>query len=79
MSAMVEVTKEDANNYCRVLTALGLEEGGDPVAEIERLRDRVTVLNLALTALLPVARTSGEGLPQEHARIVAMAEAALKA
>lgn len=35
---MVEVTKEDANNYCRVLTALGMEEEGDPVAEIERLQ-----------------------------------------
>jgi hypothetical protein len=38
MTAMVEVTQEDANNYCRVLAALGLEEEGDPVAEIERLR-----------------------------------------
>jgi hypothetical protein len=35
---MVEVTQEDANNYCRVLTALGMEEEGDPVAEIERLK-----------------------------------------
>jgi hypothetical protein len=38
MTAMVEVTKEDANNYCRVLAALGLEEEGDPVAAIERLK-----------------------------------------
>ena len=38
MTKMVEVTQEDANNYCRVLTALGMEEEGDPVAEIERLR-----------------------------------------
>ena len=35
---MVEVTQRDANNFCRVLTALGMEEEGDPVAEIERLR-----------------------------------------
>jgi hypothetical protein len=37
-SDMVQVTKEDANNYCRILTALGMEEEGDPVAEVERLR-----------------------------------------
>lgn len=41
MSRMIEVTQEDANNYCRVLTALGMEEEGDPVAEIERLRAAV--------------------------------------
>lgn len=38
MTTMIEVTQEDANNYCRVLTALGLEEEGDPVAAIERLK-----------------------------------------
>ena len=38
MTKMVEVTQEDANNYCRVLAALGMEEEGDPVAEIERLK-----------------------------------------
>jgi len=37
MTKMVEVTQEDANNYCRVLTALGMEEEGDPADEIERL------------------------------------------
>lgn len=41
MTKMVEVTQEDANNYCRVLTALGMEEEGDPVATIERLRARL--------------------------------------
>jgi hypothetical protein len=38
MSEMIEVTKHDANNYCLVLRALGMEEEGDPVAEIERLK-----------------------------------------
>ena len=38
MTKMVEVTQEDANNYCRVLAALCMEEEGDPVAEIERMR-----------------------------------------
>lgn len=38
MTKMVEVTQEDANNYCRVLTALGLEDGGDPVTEIAKLK-----------------------------------------
>lgn len=27
---------EDANNYCRILSLLGMEEEGDPVAEVER-------------------------------------------
>lgn len=38
MATMIEVTQEDANNYCRVLAALGMEEEGDPVAAIERLK-----------------------------------------
>ena len=37
MKEMVKVTQEDANNYCRVLAALDMEEEGDPVAEIETL------------------------------------------
>lgn len=40
MSEMVEVTKEDANNYCRILSALGMEEEGDPVAAIEKLLEQ---------------------------------------
>jgi hypothetical protein len=38
MNKMVEVPKKDANNYSLVLTALGMEEEGDPLAEIESLR-----------------------------------------
>ena len=34
---MVSVKKEDANAFCRILTALGIEEEGDPVAEVQRL------------------------------------------
>jgi hypothetical protein len=34
---MIEVTQEDGNNYCRILTLLGMEEEGDAVAEVERL------------------------------------------
>ncbi len=34
---MVSVKKEDANAFCRILTALGMEEEGDPVAEVQRL------------------------------------------
>lgn len=30
---------EDGNNYCRILTILGMEEEGDPVAEVQRLKD----------------------------------------
>lgn len=35
--ALIEVTREDGNNYCRILTLLGMEEEGDPVAAVERL------------------------------------------
>lgn len=38
VSEMIEVTKHDANSYCLVLRALGMEDEGDPVAEIERLK-----------------------------------------
>lgn len=34
---LVQVAKEDANNYSLLLTALGMEEEGDPVAEVKRL------------------------------------------
>ncbi len=37
MITMVEVEQEDAENYCRILTMLGMEEEGDPVAKIEQL------------------------------------------
>lgn len=42
----VSVKKEDANNYCLILRALGMEEEGDPVAEVKALieaRDRQPV------------------------------------
>jgi len=34
---MVLVTQEDGNNYCRILTLLGMEEEGDAVEAIEKL------------------------------------------
>ncbi|HEL4279761.1 TPA: hypothetical protein UN081_000701 [Stenotrophomonas maltophilia] len=42
----VSVKKADANNYCLILRALGMEEEGDPVAEVQALieaRDRQPV------------------------------------
>ena len=39
MTKMIEVPAADANNYSRILTLLGMEEEGDPVAEVERLRN----------------------------------------
>lgn len=63
MTVMVEVTQEDANNYCEVLRALGMEEAGDPVAGIEMLRSweadaqaRADLLEQHLRAVLEVAR-----------------------
>lgn len=64
MTAMVEVTQEDANNYCLVLKALGMEEEGDPVSAIEMLRSweaessaRATLLEQHLSAVLEIANT----------------------
>lgn len=37
----VMVKKQDANNYCLILSALGMQEEGDPVAEVKRLRGLV--------------------------------------
>ncbi|MDH1472916.1 hypothetical protein N5F13_00275 [Comamonas thiooxydans] len=34
---MVSVKQVDANNYCRILAALGMEEEGDPVAKVQNL------------------------------------------
>ena len=42
---LVSVTKEDANNYCRIVTLLGMEEEGSPVDGVEyliSLRDGMT-------------------------------------
>lgn len=39
MTHSVRVTVEDANNYSRILTLLGMEEEGDPVAEVTRLKE----------------------------------------
>ena len=53
---MVSVTQKDANNYCLVLRALGMEDEGDPVAAIEDLKaaaepaiQHVTVASLMQT------------------------------
>lgn len=45
---MVSVKTVDANNYCRILAALGMEEEGDPVAEVQ---------NLLAAAAAPVTQT----------------------
>ena len=37
MTNEVTVLRDDANAYCRILTLLGMEEEGDPVAEVASL------------------------------------------
>lgn len=62
---MVEVAKEDANNYCRVIAELGLEESeSDPVAVIQMLKSweadaqaHAELLEKHLRNVLEVART----------------------
>lgn len=39
MTKMIAVPATEANNYSRILTLLGMEEEGDPVVEVERLRN----------------------------------------
>lgn len=34
---LIQVTHQNGNNYCRILSLLGMEEEGNPVAEVERL------------------------------------------
>lgn len=48
---MVSVTQTDANNYCRILAALGMEEEGDPVAEVERLKRTLEAYQSAYPAV----------------------------
>jgi hypothetical protein len=36
-NALVPVAPRDASNYCRILSLLGMEEDGDPVAWVERM------------------------------------------
>lgn len=49
----VQVTAQDANNYCLILTALEMEEEGDPVAEVKRLVEapRPNLVNQLLSSL----------------------------
>ncbi len=56
---MVSVTKEDANNYCRILAALGMEEEGDPVAEVQNLQA------LAVTSILLDVVPGADGMGHE--------------
>lgn len=44
-SAELAALIKDANQYCRLLSLLGMEEEGDPVAEVERLRQRLEDAN----------------------------------
>jgi hypothetical protein len=72
---LVQVAKEDANNYSLILTALGMEEEGDPVAEVKRLIALVDDLQEAAfkaehEATPQPQRGAGEGLvPLSESRI----------
>jgi hypothetical protein len=86
---MIEVTKTDANNYCLVLRALGMEEDGDPVAEIERLKavsKQPSTINIiprmddSLICRLLNVRIIGAGrLPKEDLQTIDDAVEAIKA
>ena len=52
MAPEVPVVQEDANNYCRILSILEMEEEGDSVAEVQHLVDSKAELLEALRELL---------------------------
>lgn len=53
VGGMVSVCKEDANRYCEILAMLGMEEEGDPVAEVQRLQDRAAHAIWSIWEALP--------------------------
>lgn len=53
---LLEVPAEEANNYSRILAILGMEEEGDPVAEVRRLAAAEAEQQRAIdSALLTIA------------------------
>jgi hypothetical protein len=62
---MVLVNKQDANAYCLILRALGMEDEGDAVAEVERLAAQAqpsgNAGEFALPAGYSVKRIEGHG------------------
>ena len=41
---MVGMTAEDANNYHRILTILGMEDEGDPVAMVKKMQSTILMV-----------------------------------
>lgn len=56
---MVSVKRVDANNYCQILAALGMEEEGDPVTEVRNLQA------LAVTSILLDVVPGADGMGHE--------------
>ncbi len=56
---MVSVKRVDANKYCQILAALGMEEEGDPVAEVQNLQA------LAVTSILLDVVPGSDGMGHE--------------
>lgn len=56
---MVSVKQVDANKYCQILAALGMEEEGDPVAEVLNLQA------LAVTSILLDVVPGADGMGHE--------------
>lgn len=56
---IVSIKQVDANNYCQILAALGMEEEGDPVAEVQNLKA------LAVTSILLDVVPGADGMGHE--------------
>ncbi len=67
-TGMVAVCGEDANRYCEILRLLGMEEEGDPVAEVHRLQDRAAHAIWSIWEALPgylIDHCEGEPVSEE--------------
>jgi len=59
MQKMIEVSATEANNYSRILTLLGMDEEGDPVAEITHLKEAMEEATEILDTYIGNVQTYG--------------------
>lgn len=50
---LIRVPAHEADSYCRILSILGMEEEGDPVAEVQRLVDAASAQPVAAAPRVP--------------------------
>lgn len=69
---LIRIPAHDADSYCRILSIIGMEEEGDPVAEVQRLFDAAQEAEQATTAAVTDERAAfkahfiAEGWGEHH-------------